>query len=211
MRARLAASYLEGVVGRPLLLVDIDGVLSPYAAERCPDGFAEYTLFPDDPEPHRLCLQHGAWLTELAGHYDLVWGSAWGLVVHEKLSPILQLHEFAYVPMPDIPFPPADKVPAIDRYVGCKPVAWIDDMIVEEARAWAAARMAPTLLVETDPAVGMTRGHVEQLLAWAAALPAMGAGNGSRAVRSSGGNPVRTSSPLDRGMKGQVHDAIAER
>jgi hypothetical protein len=153
-------------------LVDIDGVLSPYAAERCPDGFVEYHLFPNDPEPHRLCTLHGEWLRELAGAYDLVWGSAWGIVAHEKVSPILGLHEFPYVPMPDIPFPARDKVPAIDVYVADRAVAWIDDMLVEEALAWAAARTVPTLLVETDPAIGMTRDHVDQLLEWARILPA---------------------------------------
>lgn len=156
--------------GRPLLLVDIDGVLSPYAAAECPDGFVEYVLFPNDPAPHRLRADHGAWLLELSEIYDLVWASAWGIVAHEKLSAILHLHQFPYVPMPDIPFAPADKVPAIDRYVEDKAVAWIDDLIVEETLAWATSRKAPTLLVQTDPATGMTRDHVDQLLAWASAL-----------------------------------------
>jgi hypothetical protein len=69
-----------------------------------------------------------------------------------------------------------DKVPAIDVYVADRAVAWIDDMLVEEAVSWAAARTAPTLLVETDPAIGMTRDHVDQLLEWALLLPAPVAG-----------------------------------
>lgn len=65
---------------------------------------------------------------------------------------------------------PADKVPAIDAYVGDRPAAWIDDLLVEEAVVWAAGRRAPTLLVETDPTIGMTRDQVERLLAWAKEL-----------------------------------------
>ena len=33
---------------------------------------------------------------------------------------------------------------------------------------WQRGRKAPTLLVETKPATGMTDDHVDELLAWAA-------------------------------------------
>jgi hypothetical protein len=39
---------------RPVLLLDIDGVLNPFAAARCPAGYTEYDLFPGE-EPVRLC------------------------------------------------------------------------------------------------------------------------------------------------------------
>ena len=45
-------------------------------------------------------------------------------------------------------------------------MAWIDDAHDDACRSWAAARAAPTLLVTTDPAVGLTEVEVEQLLAW---------------------------------------------
>ncbi len=61
-------------------------------------------------------------------------------------------------------------MPAIAAYVDDRPVAWIDDVIVPEAIAWAQSRSAPTLLVQTDPTLGMQHDHVDHLLAWAAAL-----------------------------------------
>ena len=64
------------------------------------------------------------------------------------------------------------KLGAIDRHVEpSRPLAWIDDAHDEGCRTWAAAREAPTLLVTTDPAVGLTEPEVDRLLAWAMRLP----------------------------------------
>ncbi len=63
------------------------------------------------------------------------------------------------------------KLGAIDRHVDpARPVAWIDDAHDERCISWAASRPAPTLLVTTDPAVGLTDNEVDRLLAWAGAL-----------------------------------------
>ena len=59
------------------------------------------------------------------------------------------------------------KLAAIDAHAGDRPLAWIDDALDERCERWAADRAAPTLLVRTDPAVGLTAGHVEDLVAWA--------------------------------------------
>ena len=138
------------VRARPLLLVDIDGVLNVYGVEACPDGYREYDLFPEDDDPTRLATVHGDWLTELGGVFDLVWASAWGIRANELIAPILRIRPLPFVPMPEIPFPARDKVPAIDAYVGDMPVAWLDDVVVDEAVAWASERTASTLLVEVD-------------------------------------------------------------
>jgi len=157
---------------RPLLLVGIDGVLNVYGIDTCPPGYAEYIIFPDDAEPARLAVMHGQWLRELAGKFELAWASGWGFQAHRYLRPILDLDEFAFVPMPAIPFLPRDKVPAIAAYVGDRPAAWIDDVVLPEAIEWAESRTAPTLFVRTDPAVGLERSHVDQLLDWARQLGA---------------------------------------
>jgi hypothetical protein len=69
--------------------------------------------------------------------------------------------------MPCHPFQPRDKVPAIDDVAGSRSAVWIDDLHTVEARDWAARRTAPTLLIPSDPGVGLTIGMVEQALAWA--------------------------------------------
>lgn len=59
------------------------------------------------------------------------------------------------------------KLDAMNAYAGKRPAAWIDDNIDEACRVWAVERSAPTLLVPTQPAVGMTDEHVDWLLRWA--------------------------------------------
>jgi hypothetical protein len=61
-------------------------------------------------------------------------------------------------------------VPAVDAYVGDRPLAWIDDMLTSEAQLWAAKRAAPTLLVPVDPAAGLSERIVNDLRRWAARL-----------------------------------------
>jgi hypothetical protein len=118
----------------------------------------------------RLAVVHGRWLEELGTVFQLVWVSAWGFQAHAKLGGILSLTEFPYVPMPPIPFLPAEKVPAVAAYVRSRPVAWVDDVITPEAVAWAESRPAPTLLLQTDPRRGLERPHVDQLLTWGRSL-----------------------------------------
>ena len=60
--------------------------------------------------------------------------------------------------------------PAVIDYAGHRPLAWLDDMVTTPMRTWATTRPAPTLLIEVDPAAGLTRDLVDRLLAWAAAL-----------------------------------------
>lgn len=43
---------------RPLLLLDVDGVLNPFAAPACPPGYREHGFFPDDDPPVRLNDSH---------------------------------------------------------------------------------------------------------------------------------------------------------
>lgn len=154
---------------KPLLLLDVDGVLNPYAADNCPEGFEEHHLFPGE-EPVRLCRQHGRWIQELAIAYEIVWASGWGGEANEHLSPLFGLSTLPTVPMPRGVFDPAEKVPRIDEFCGARATAWIDDMLTSEAWEWANRREAPTLLVLADPAVGLTREIVTRLRAWARAL-----------------------------------------
>jgi hypothetical protein len=153
---------------RPYLLIDVDGVLNPYAAEICPEPFREYDFFPGEAAV-RLAEIHGEWLRDLAGVFDLVWATGWQHKADELIAPKLGLPRLPVIEFefPGAPFQPFVKVPWIDRFVGDRALAWIDDMITPEAEAWAAGRAAPTLLVAIDPAIGLSEDVVDDLKDWA--------------------------------------------
>ena len=154
---------------RPILLVDVDGVLNPWEAESCPDGFAEYQFFPGE----RVLLSpgHGKLLRSLAGTYQLVWATAWEHNANRWICPVLELPQLPVIEFPlggrDVLF---RKLPAVIEAVGDRPCAWIDDMHQPDHYEWAAGRGVPTLMMDIDPAEGFTTVHAGQLSDWAAPL-----------------------------------------
>ena len=178
-RTHLNFSYGDGkesVVLRttrpPLLLVDIDGVISLFGFDPAQPPAGRFITV--DGIIHFLSHDGGARLVELADQFELVWCSGW----EEKADEHLPFALGVPAGLPHISFPPAGqdsdrhwKLDAIDRFAGAeRPLAWIDDAHDDSCVAWAANRGAPTLLVSTEPATGLTAAHSEQLSAWAAEL-----------------------------------------
>ncbi len=150
---------------RSLLFLDVDGVLNPFPDT--PAGYSEYWFFPDDDQPVRLCADHAEWLAELGATFDIVWASGWGEAANELICPALGLPAFPAIAMPSGRFDPRDKVPAVAAYAGGRAAVWLDDIVTEEAREWAAQRSAPTLVVEVSAASGLTHAIVDRVQAWA--------------------------------------------
>jgi hypothetical protein len=94
-------------------------------------------------------------------------GASWNDDANRLLAPLLGIAALPVLVMPPAPFHPRDKVPLIAAFAGRRPAGWIDDMHTAEAYRWRDCRREPTILVGTDPAVGLTREAVDQLLAWA--------------------------------------------
>lgn len=125
-----------------------------------------------DGLPHFLADQAGAWLTRLACCFEPVWCTGWEERAGEHLPHLLGL---AGGPYPHLTFEGFDgqpgrhwKLDAIDAYAGeHRPLAWIDDGHDERSRRWASQRGGPTLLVRTDPSIGLTDAQVQELERWA--------------------------------------------
>jgi len=155
---------------KPVLLVDIDGVISLFGFQ--PDKRPSGTWHAVEGVPHLLSATAAEHLHELAEWFDPVWCSGWEERASEHLPALLGVPHLPHLSFDRNPGKDRAhwKLAAIEAYVGDRPLAWIDDALNLECERWAAERGAPTLLVHTDPAVGLTDEHVQQLRAWAGSV-----------------------------------------
>ena len=159
---------------RPLLAVDIDGVISLF-------GFDE-SLQPGSGDPrnapgqfhlidgmlHCIALETGPRLNRLAESYELIWASGWEDRANDHLPSILGVPTLPYLTFDGrARFGTAHwKLEALEEYAGSRPLAWVDDSLDESCYEWGEQREAPTLLVPTKSDVGLTEAHVEALESW---------------------------------------------
>jgi hypothetical protein len=160
---------------RPILAVDIDGVVSLFGFEQPvepgranpEDAPGQFHLI--DGMLHCIALETGPMLNRLANTYELIWASGWEDRANDHLPGILGVPELPYLTFDGrAQFGTAHwKLDALEEYAGSRPLAWIDDSLDESCHEWAARRKAPTLLVPTESDVGLTEAHVEALESWA--------------------------------------------
>ncbi|WP_283136720.1 hypothetical protein [Rhizohabitans arisaemae] len=149
---------------RPLLLLDVDGVLNPFAAVRCPPGFGEHAIFPDE-DPIRISPAHGPWIIELGRLFDVMWATSWNDEANRFLAPLLEMPPLPVLAMPQACHP-REKVPVIATFSAKRSLVWIDDAHTPEALDWAGNRHEPTLLITIPPEIGLTRASVDEALRW---------------------------------------------
>jgi hypothetical protein len=181
---------------RPVLLVDVDGPLNPYAAKphRRPAGYGTHRLstprweaaerrrlalwgLPDERvRPLRVWLNpdHGPALAALP--FDLVWATTWEEEANTFIAPVLGLPALPYIPWLS-PRPEAPgggvywKTPEVVAWAQGRAFAWVDDEITDADRAWVRARHdGPALLHWVDPRSGLTTDDFTVLGQWAAGL-----------------------------------------
>jgi hypothetical protein len=156
---------------KPLLFVDIDGVLSLFGFQSDTRPHGEWINV--EGIVHLISASACEHLHRLAARFDLVWCSGWEEKANEHLLGVLVMP----AALPFLTFTAQGgasrhwKLDAIEAHAGDRPLAWIDDAHDDSCRGWASARAAPTLLVTTDPADGLSAAHVGALEHWAAGLP----------------------------------------
>jgi hypothetical protein len=128
---------------RPLLYLDVDGPLNPYAAkpERRPAGYTTHRMkpqgwlarHPGQPaayvKPLRVWLNpdHGRQLLALDTLFDLVWATTWVGEANTYIAPVLGLPE---LPVVDWPQSPVTQLSGVDPVPG---VFWKTPRLVEHA------------------------------------------------------------------------------
>jgi hypothetical protein len=155
---------------RPILAVDVDGVISLFGFDEAPDrSQASFELV--DGMVHCISLVAGARLRRLSEHFDLVWATGWERRANEHLLDILDLPELPFLSFDGARFGTADwKLRPLGEYAAGRPLAWIDDSFDESCYAWARERPEPTLLLPIESHLGLEEVQVEALIAWAGGL-----------------------------------------
>jgi hypothetical protein len=164
----------------PLLFVDVDGPLNPYAARptRRPKGYVTHRMSPPDwraqypdAKPLRVWLnpEHGPMLLGLG--VALVWATTWGHDANEWIGPHIGLPELPVVEWsarsPDESDGRLWKTQQVADYAAGRPFAWIDDQLTRADLRWCAERYpAPTLLLPIDPAVGLRSFDIAAIERW---------------------------------------------
>jgi hypothetical protein len=175
-------------VPKPLLYLDIDGVLNPACPDPGPD-FRTHALL-----GYRVLLspRHGCWLRELSTAYELVWATTWEEDANLHIAPLLDLPALPVVRFSGYRAQPGDpRVPLMElfsarkwapilRHAAGRPFAWLDDVIPPRLVRRSRLRR-DRLLLPVHPAEGLSRRHVERLLARPPAAGLLGRAQSSSA------------------------------
>lgn len=170
---------------KPLLLIDVDGPLNPYAAtpSRRPDGYETHRMRPSGWEqpwqkPLRVWLNpaHGAQL--LALPFDLVWCTTWQREANEWIGPHIGLPELPVIEWPDNARTTRSdgvfwKTEHVISWAAGRTFAWIDDDFTDRDRDYVTRHHDGLALLHwISPRLGLLEDDLQALTAWADSLEA---------------------------------------
>jgi hypothetical protein len=152
---------------RPLLLLDVDGVVN---VPGCRDGemheieLEEIVVVVSFPKGIRRRL---ALLDE---RYEIAWLSSWGRFARERLGPLLGFGwPSAWDPV--LGETQESKVRVVRQHAGEeRAFAWVDDLRFPDADLWLAQRTGPSFLPLVEPTIGLDDGLARDLLEWAESI-----------------------------------------
>lgn len=169
-------------MNKPLLLLDVDGAVSPIRGRdgTYPAG-VEFLEVDQLVGPVLVDARLPGWLARLAERYELIWATTWNEMANERLCAPLGLPELPWIDFQAISSRrrnDADlrygcpKLAAVRDYLAARrvPAAWVDDSITLAVLRWARRQRQPLLFLPTHVHVGVTERHVERLERWAEGL-----------------------------------------
>ncbi|MER5932531.1 hypothetical protein [Streptomyces sp. NPDC002054] len=177
-------------MSRPLLFLDVDGPLNPYAAkaQRRPEGYTtlrvpregdpawEHGGLRDRTQPLRVWLNpdHGRALLSLG--YEICWATAWMNTANTWIGPVLGLPELPFVDfgsalLNERPDGVHWKSDPLLEYTDGRPFAWVDDEQGDADHTHVAARhRGSALLHHVNPRIGLRNEDFTTLAAFAASI-----------------------------------------
>lgn len=168
-------------MSRPLLFLDVDGPLNPYAVEggERPEGYVTlrgswWDAGRGRRRPSSVWLDpaHGAALLGLG--YELCWATAWMGDANRWIGPVLGLPELPFVDFGDAllverPDGVHWKTPALVAHAASRVFAWVDDEQSDADHAYMGTHHgAPALLHHVNPRTGLRDGDFRVLADFAA-------------------------------------------
>ncbi|HEX8751820.1 MAG TPA: hypothetical protein VF731_00240 [Solirubrobacterales bacterium] len=160
-------------MSRPILAVDVDGVISIFGFDQPPPP-DQARLELVDGVMHCISLNVGPRLRRLAESFDLVWATGWEEKANYYLPGTLGIPELPYLTFDGAArFGSAHwKLGPLEEYGHGRALAWVDDNLDDSCYEWAQRRDEPTLLVPTEAHLGLQEAETEALLAWARTMDA---------------------------------------
>jgi HAD domain in Swiss Army Knife RNA repair proteins len=159
---------------RPLIFIDIDGVLIPLRARstgsrRSCDDLGDAVDGVGNPLLERLDPGDGRRLLALPG--ELVWASTWMGEANEVVAPRLGLPVLPFVDWPDDDAPSVRgvhwKTACLTRWAAGRAFVWLDDEITEADRRWVATGHAQrALLHRVDGYRGLAHADLAAVRRW---------------------------------------------